>query len=95
MGPLSLGRPKWEGATWTKEAHRWRLHLEGQGPLRGNPRAPPPREETLGRPPRGCLLLQDWPPSHPPINRGDGGTPSTQQLFLSTPKGCPLSLSLS
>ena len=21
MGPLSLGRPKWGGSTWTKEAH--------------------------------------------------------------------------
>ena len=42
MGPSHLEGPSGEGATWTKKAHRWRLHLEGQGPLRGNPRAPPP-----------------------------------------------------
>src|ERR1041384_1920854 len=64
-------------------------HLEGHGPLRGNPRAPPPREETLGRPLRGCLLLQDWPPSHPPINRGDGGTPSTQFRLLQPRRAAP------
>ena len=94
MGPLSLGRPKWEGATWTKGAHRWRPPLEGQGLLRGNPRAPPSREETLGRTPRGCPLLQGGCPPPPPINSGGGGTRFTHNRNCSLPKGCPLLLPL-
>src|ERR1041384_7014253 len=69
-------------------------HLEGQGLLRGNPRAPPPREETLGRPPRGCPLLQGGCPSPPPINSGGGGTRFTHNRNCSLPKGCPLLLPL-
>ena len=51
MGPLSLGRPKWGGSTWTKEAH------VGKAPRR---KLPPPwgastrGRETLGRPPRAA-----------------------------------------
>ena len=55
----------------------------------------PREEETLGRSPRAAPSSKGGSPPHPPINRGDGGTPSTHKLFLSTPKGCPLSLSLS
>ena len=55
MAPLSLGRPKWGGSTWTKEAHmgkapRRKLPPRGRSFLppslaphqrEGNPRAPP------------------------------------------------------
>ena len=33
-------------------------------------------------------------PPPPPINRGGGGTPSTQEVVLTSPKGCPLFLPL-
>ena len=55
MAPLSVGRPKWGGSTWTKEAHmgkapRRKLPPRGGSFLppslaphqrEGNPRAPP------------------------------------------------------
>ena len=76
MGPLSLGRPKWEGATWTKEAHRWRPPTwRAKAPLGETLGRLHQGRETLGRPPRGCLLLHVGPPPPPPINRGGGGTP--------------------
>ena len=48
MGPLSLGRPKWGGSTWTKEAHVGKAPRRKLPPplgrphqVEGNPRAPP------------------------------------------------------
>lgn len=48
MGPLSLGRPKWGGSTWTKEAH------VGKAPRRKLPPASIRWRETLGHPPRAA-----------------------------------------
>ena len=95
MGPLSLGRPKWEGATWTKGAHRWRPPpWRAKASLGETLGRPPPREETLGRTPRGCPLLQGGCPPPPPINSGGGGTRFTHNRNCSLPKGCPLLLPL-
>src|ERR1041384_2333706 len=89
MGSLSLGRTKWGGSTWAKGAQEGRApwgscQEASHSPLgatlgRGNPRAPP---LGLSPPPR-------WLPSPSPINRGDGGTPSTHKFVLFA-EGLPL-----
>ena len=94
MGSLSLGRPKWGGSTWAKRAQEGRAPGGASRKLPPSPRRSPRQEGTLGRSPRAAPSSKGGSPPPPPINRGGGGTPSTQEVVLSSPKGCPLSLPL-
>src|ERR1043165_8468647 len=74
------------GLPLTWKAQVGREHMGQRGP-RGEGASgsfpPPPwrsprEEETLGRSPRASPSSKGGSPPPPPINRGDGGTPSTQ-----------------
>ena len=67
MGPPSLGRPKWGGSTWTKDAHMGKAPRRKLPPRGGSFLPPSLAPHQREGNPRGHPLRLPPPPRWPPL----------------------------